>query len=134
MTVPADARPERARTRAAILLTASGDTSTPSGAVVRERAGALVHDDDLGPSVELRVLTEVADDPFPSFNPGNRQPDVVVELDGDEGELAFDSVDELLAGVTPEAMEASTDELGFVDREQSVSFCTTDHLVRDERS
>ena len=45
-------------------------------------------------------------------------------------ELSFDTLDGFFAGVTPEAAEVSVDELHFVDREQSVSFCTEATLVR----
>jgi hypothetical protein len=41
-------------------------------------------------------------------------------------ELCFHSIEEFFAGVTPEAAEASNDELLFVDRDRSVSLCTTD--------
>jgi hypothetical protein len=41
-------------------------------------------------------------------------------------ELQFDSIDEFFQGVTAEAAEASNDELVFVDRDRSISFCTTE--------
>ena len=46
-------------------------------------------------------------------------------------ELTFDSVNEFFAGVEPRAAEASEDELLFVDREHSVSFCSIDTTIRD---
>jgi len=46
-------------------------------------------------------------------------------------ELTFDSVNEFFAGVEPRAAEASDDELLFVDRERSVSFCSIDTTIRN---
>lgn len=45
-------------------------------------------------------------------------------------ELSFDTVDGFFAGVTPESSEAGEDELRFVDRDRSVSFCSFDQVIR----
>ena len=45
-------------------------------------------------------------------------------------DLSIDSLDAFFIGVAPAAAEASTDELRFVDRHRSVSFCATDRPVR----
>ncbi len=77
----------------------------------------------------IRAYTQVHVDPEASAELAQRLGLGVEPLDS-VTELTFDTVEGFFAGVTPQAAAAGEDELRFVDRERSVSFCSTDRTVR----
>lgn len=128
MTVSSDARPGTSALRVQLLLAARGgcrgELADAASSVADDAAGSL------GDDARVVLLTQFHVDPAASASVARRLGLGSTVVDS-VSELHLDSLESFFAGIGDGRLgaEAAADEELFVDRENSVSFCTVTKVV-----